>query len=76
MKLYQLSQEANIDFLDAYDYLDAHNQSAAARWEKTMLQAFDRLAVWPHSGHVREGLAPAPLRLWPVDQYLVLKDRL
>lgn len=72
MKTYQLAQEADLDFLDAYDYLDAHSQSAAARWEKTMLHAFDHLASWPRSGHVREDLAPSPLRLWPVGQYVVV----
>ena len=67
-----MSKEATLDFFVVFDYLEARSQSAAAHWEREILRTFEHLAEWPHSGHLQEKTAPAPLRVWPVDGYLVI----
>lgn len=74
MTIYQLSEEASLDFFIAYDYLEARSERAAARWEREMLRAFDHLAAWPYTGHVREDITSISVRFWPVDRYLVVYD--
>ncbi len=74
MKSYELSEEAQLDLFDAFDYIADHNLNAAITWHKTMLDTFQHLAVWPHTGRLRSDIAPTSLRFWITGEYVILYE--
>jgi toxin ParE1/3/4 len=74
MKPYDLTAQARIDYFDAYDFIASHSGPAAERWETRILEAFDRIAEFPHSGRIHPEYGPDYLRFWVEGQYLVIYD--
>lgn len=74
MKPYFLTSQARIDYFDAYDSIAAHSQRAAMLWERRILEAFHRLADFPHTGRIRPEYAPDYLRFLVEGQYVVIYD--
>jgi toxin ParE1/3/4 len=74
MKSYELSEEAQLDLFDAFDFIADRNLNAAITWHKTMLDTFQHLAVWPHSGRLRDNIAPASIRFWITGEYVILYE--
>lgn len=74
MSLYELSAEAQLDYFDAFDFIAEHSTRAALQWEQRMLDSFDHLAEWPHTGRIRPEYAPPSLRFWVEGEYLVVYD--
>lgn len=74
MTLYQLTDEAKSDLIEAIDYIAQDSESASLRWEKRMLDTFEHLAQWPGSGRVRPEFTLQPLHFWVEGNYLILYD--
>ncbi len=74
MTLYQLTDEAKADLIEAIDYIAQDNESASIRWEQKMLDTFEHLAQWPGSGRIRPEFSPYPLYFWVEGNYLILYD--
>lgn len=74
MKTYALSEEAEQDYFEAFDFISGYSQRAALAWQHRMLEAFDHLSDWPLSGMVRPAYGSASLRIWVDGDYIVLYD--
>ena len=67
-----LSPEAMEDLESISDFIAADDPGAADRMIDEFFAAFDQLAAWPRSGHVRPDLTNRDVRFWPVRSYLVV----
>ncbi len=74
MTLYQLTDEAKADLIEAIDYIAQESEQAAIRWERRMLDTFEHLVQWPGSGRVRSEFTDLPLHFWVEGNYLILYD--
>jgi plasmid stabilization system protein ParE len=74
LTLYQLTDQAKADLIEAIDYIAEDNESASVRWEQRMLDTFEHLAQWPGSGRIRSEFTPHPLHFWVEGNYLILYD--
>jgi toxin ParE1/3/4 len=74
MKSYELSEEAQLDLFDAFDFIADRNLNAAIAWHKAMLDTFEHLAAWPRTGRLRDDIAPASIRFWIVGEYVILYE--
>lgn len=61
---YELSQEAVDDISAALIYLENESPQAADRLQSILIEAFERLAKWPESGHRRSDLTDRTVRFW------------
>ena len=69
---YVLSSEARLDLQDIWDFIARDNPDPANRIINELLAAFEHLAEWPGSGHLRRDLTRSDVRFWPVGSYLVI----
>jgi plasmid stabilization system protein ParE len=72
MRQYTLSPEAIADFDELWLFIASDNVAAANTVRDQILAALARLGEYPNAGHVREDLAPAALRFWPVGSYEII----
>jgi plasmid stabilization system protein ParE len=72
MPFYELSPEALDDLQLIRDFIALDNIEAAERVIDQFFEAFEQLATWPKSGHVRTDLTSKDVRFWPVGSYLVV----
>jgi plasmid stabilization system protein ParE len=68
----EISPEALADMEGISTFIAADDPDAADRIIEEFFAAFDQLAAWPRSGHVRPDLAERQVRFWPVRSYLVV----
>jgi plasmid stabilization system protein ParE len=69
---YVLSEDADLDLDDIWDYIAADNIDAADRWIGKLFDAFEALRGTPGMGHKREDLTDLPVLFWPVGNYLII----
>jgi len=74
MKIYALSEEAELDYHEAFDFIASYSEVAAIKWERRMTEAFDILAQFPLAGRVRPEYGSDTLRFWIEGEYVVLYD--
>ena len=74
MTAYVLTAETRSDYFDASDFIASNSAKAALRWESKILEAFDHLSEWPHTGHLRPEFASELIRFWVEGDYLVIYD--
>ena len=68
-----LSSEADKDFERITDYLIENvSEETALQVIERLEDAMDKLAASPEMGHLREDLAPEPLRFWYVKPHLII----
>ena len=72
MTHYILSEDADRDLDDIWDYIAGDNVDAADRWIGKLFDAFDAIGDTPGIGHKREDLTGYPVLFWPVGAYLVI----
>jgi toxin ParE1/3/4 len=72
MASYELSPEALNDLELIRDFIAIDNANAAERSVDQFFEAFEHLAVWAKSGHVRSDLTSKNVRFWPVASYLIV----
>lgn len=77
---YVLSVAAEQDLNEIWEFIARDKIDAADRWIDRLYKAFEKLALNPRLGHVREDLTDYPILFWPVGAYLILyrvqKERL
>ena len=72
MPIYELSPEALDDLQLIHDFIAVDSAEAAERVIDQFFEAFEQLAAWPKTGHVRTDLTSKSVRFWPVGSYLVV----
>lgn len=72
MTEYVLSEDADLDLDDIWEYIAADSVDAADRWIGKLFDAFDALGTTPGMGHKREDLTDLPVLFWPVGNYLII----
>ncbi len=66
MTQYILSEDADRDLDDIWDYIAEDNIDAADQWIARLFAAFDAIGNTPGIGHKREDLTAYPVLFWPV----------
>jgi antitoxin ParD1/3/4/toxin ParE1/3/4 len=74
MKEYILSHDAQLDLIEALDYVDSKSEKAAIQLERHLLEAFLYLSDWPGTGHPRDDSPYPSLRFWTVEGYVIAYD--
>ncbi len=72
MSAYNLSEDADLDLDDIWEYIAQDNIDAADRWLGKLFDAFQAIGRRPGIGHKREDLTPYPVLFFPVDSYLII----
>ena len=72
MTQYILSEDADRDLDDIWDYIAEDYIDAADQWIGRLFEAFDAIGNTPGMGHKREDLTAYPVLFWPVGAYLVI----
>jgi plasmid stabilization system protein ParE len=72
MPIYELSPEALDDLQLIHDFIAVDSAEAAERVIDQFFEAFEQLAAWPKTGHVRTDLTSKSVRFWPLGSYLVV----
>jgi plasmid stabilization system protein ParE len=72
LHLYQISPEALDDLQLIRDFIAVDSAKAAERVIDQFFEAFEQLAAWPKTGHVRIDLTSKTVRFWPVGSYLIV----
>jgi plasmid stabilization system protein ParE len=72
MGRYVLTAAARADLSEIAEFIRQDSPGAARRVVESLREAMANLARMPEMGHVREDLAPTPLRFWPVFSYLII----
>jgi antitoxin ParD1/3/4/toxin ParE1/3/4 len=72
MGRYVLTAAARTDLSEIAEFIRRDSPSAARRVVESLREAMVKLAGMPEMGHVREDLAQASLRFWPVYSYLIV----
>jgi plasmid stabilization system protein ParE len=75
MSGYSLSEAAEFDLDDIWEYIAKDSVDAADRWIGKLFEAFEALARNPGMGHTREDLTAFPVLFWPVGRYLIIYRR-
>ncbi len=69
----RIAQAALTDLEEIWLYIASDNPTAADKIIDDLYKNIHRLAAMPGMGHLREDLAPEPLRFWPVRRrYLII----
>ncbi|WP_263411278.1 type II toxin-antitoxin system RelE/ParE family toxin [Terriglobus tenax] len=71
MKTFKVTGPAQRDLEAAVEFLLERSELAALNLIEELYDAFRMLLRHPRSGNVRAHLAPAPIRVWVVNDYLV-----
>ena len=72
MRPYQISPEALDDLQLIRDFIAVDSAEAAERVIDQFFEAFEQLAAWAKTGHVRTDLTSKNVRFWPVGSYLIV----
>ena len=72
MSAYVLSEDAELDLDDIWEYIARDNVDAADRWTDKLFGAFDAIAQKPGIGHKREDLTDHPVFFFAVGAYLII----
>jgi plasmid stabilization system protein ParE len=72
MSAYILSEDADLDLDDIWEYVAQDNIDAADRWISKMFDVFEAIGRSPGIGHKREDLTNYPVLFFPVGAYLVV----
>lgn len=72
MKHFVLTEQAETDIFQAWEYVAETNPEAADRLRDNLYDAMQKLADMPGMGHVRLELADSRHRFWFVRPYLIL----
>ena len=72
MSKYLLTEEADQDLADIWEFIAGDDVEAADRWDAKLRDAFGRLARAPGMGHSRKDLTDFSVLFWPVGAYLIL----
>lgn len=75
MSGYVLSEAADLDLDDIWEYIAQDSIDAADRWIGKLFDAFETLARNPEIGHTRRDLTEYPVLFWPVSAYLIIYRR-
>jgi|HubBroStandDraft_1064217.scaffolds.fasta_scaffold303016_2 plasmid stabilization system protein ParE len=67
-----LSEGADLDLDEIWEYIAQDNIDAADRWIDKLFDAFERLARNPGMGHTRKDLTDHEVLFWPVAAYLII----
>ncbi|HKM79733.1 MAG TPA: type II toxin-antitoxin system RelE/ParE family toxin [Candidatus Acidoferrum sp.] len=71
----ELSPLALEDLLQIQEYIALDDPDAAEQVIEQFFSAFEHLAQWPRSGHIRTDLTPRNVLFWPVGSYLIVYQR-
>jgi plasmid stabilization system protein ParE len=69
---YILSEDADRDLDEIWDYIAEDSIDAADRWIGRLFDAFDAIGKTPGMGHKREDLTAYAVLFWSVGAYLVI----
>lgn len=69
---YVLSEDAELDLDEIWEYIAQNNLDAADRWIARLFEAFEVLANNPGIGHKRADLTAYPVLFWPIGAYLII----
>ena len=72
MSGYLLSEDADVDLDDIWEYIAQDNIDAADRWVGKLFDAFESIGRSPGIGHQREDLTSYPVLFFPVGAYLIV----
>jgi plasmid stabilization system protein ParE len=72
MSVYVLSEEADLDLDDIWEYIAQDNIDAADRWIGKLFDAFEAVGRTPGIGHNRNDLTDHPVLFFPVGAYLII----
>jgi len=72
MSKYVLTEEADEDLVELWEYIAQDDIEAADRWDGKLRDAMSSLARSPGIGHKRPDLTDLPILFWPVGAYLIL----
>jgi len=72
MSKYFLTEEADQDRSDIWDYIAEDNVDAADCWDAKLRNAFEMLGANPRAGHTRKDLTDLSVLFWPVGAYLII----
>lgn len=70
---YYLSLEAEQDIDEIVTYIAHENPKAAHTFLDALYETMEKLAEFPHLGHLREDLTDKPVKFWPFKwHYLII----
>ncbi len=69
---YVLSEDADRDLDDIWEYIAQDNIDAADRWIGKLFDAFEAIRRTPSIGHSRQDLTNYPVLFFPVGAYLII----
>lgn len=72
MSKFVLSEGADLDLDEIWEYIAQDNIDAADRWINKLFNAFESLARSPGMGHTRKDLTEHEVLFWPVAAYLII----
>jgi len=72
MSGYVLSEDADLDLDDIWEYIAQDSIDAADRWIGRLFEAFEAIGHAPGIGHKREDLTAYPVLFFPVGAYLII----
>jgi|ERR1019366_619039 plasmid stabilization system protein ParE len=72
MSAYVLSEDAELDLGDIWEFIAQDNIDAADRWIDKLFDAFEALGRKPGIGHERRDLTAYPVFFFPVGAYLIV----
>ena len=72
MSGYVLSEDADLDLDDIWEYIAQDNIDAADRWIGKLFDAFEAIGQTPGIGHKREDLTAYPVLFFPVGAYVII----
>lgn len=72
MRSYKLTDQAEQDLNEIWDFIAADNPSAADSLIDKFFESMDSLAEMPAMGRERPDLTDAPVRFWVVRSYLIV----
>jgi plasmid stabilization system protein ParE len=70
--VYILSEDADLDLNDIWEYIAQDDIDAADRWISKLFDAFENLGRTPGMGHKREDLTASPVLFFNVGAYLII----
>ena len=70
--MYVLSEDADLDLNDIWEYIAQEDISAADRWIDKLFDAFENIGRSPGIGHKREDLTASSVLFFTVGAYLVI----
>jgi len=70
--VYILSEDADLDLNDIWEYIAQDNIDSADRWIGKLLDLFETIGRAPGIGHKRVDLTAYAVLFFPVDDYLII----